>query len=325
MLSMQNARRDVVLCAAGAFAAFGLDKPVALIGAATAQGSAEPGFRSQRLGDIEVITLNDGVIRFPLREGWIRNASTEQTRAALRAADLEDTRIDLPFTATALRLRDRIALVDTGTGGFPIYGPTLGMAARSMAAAGIERSMVDTVLISHLHGDHIYGLMDRDTLAPLYPNAEIIVPAAELRWWAAPGSEAQASGPFRAGLAERIAATLARWPNVRRIDGETEILPGVRVLPAAGHTPGQVIHQVSAGREQLLITADVSLLPALFLRNPDWQVGLDLDGAMAAATRRRIFERAIAEGALVTGTHWPMPNLGRIVRDGHGYAFTPVT
>ena len=146
-----------------------------MIGAATAQGSAEPGFRSQRLGDIEVITLNDGVIRFPLREGWIRNASTEQTRAALRAADLEDTRIDLPFTVTALRLRDRIALVDTGTGGFPIYGPTLGMAARSMAAAGIERSMVDSVLISHLHGDHIYGLMDRDTLAPLYPNAEIIV------------------------------------------------------------------------------------------------------------------------------------------------------
>ena len=315
-------RRDVVLSAAGAFAAFGLSKPVAFIGAAQAQ-PANPGFFKHKVGDIEVTTLSDGIVEVPHREGFIKNANVEQTKAALRAAGLSDVHVPVPFTAMAVKIGDRLMLIDTGTGGFPIYGPKAGTLSQSMAAAGLDPKAVKTILISHLHGDHIYGLMNKDTNAQIFPDAEIIVPAGELKWWTQPGVDAMNLGPSRQGLAQRIRATLATWKNVRPDDGKAELVPGVRAIPAPGHSPGQITHLLSSGDKQLLVTADVSLLPALFAKNPDWQVGLDHDPAMAVETRKRIFERAVADKALVTGTHWIMPNIGTLARDGNGYAFVP--
>jgi glyoxylase-like metal-dependent hydrolase (beta-lactamase superfamily II) len=118
---------------------------------------------------------------------------------------------------------------------------------------------------------------------------------------------------------------LATWKNVRPVDGEAELLPGVRAIPAHGHSPGQVAHLLSSGDKQLLVTADVSLLPALFLRNPDWQIALDQDPAMAVETRKRIFDRAVADKLMVAGTHWLLPNVGTIAKDGSGYAFVSDT
>lgn len=187
-------RRDLVLNAAGALAAFGLNAPVAFIGAAQAQSFGDP-FRRHKVGDVEVISLIDGFAEVPHREGWIRNASVEQTKAALRASGLNDAHIPIPFTATVIKLADRLVLVGTGTGGFPIYGPRSGMLMQNMAAAGLDPKNVKTILISHLHGDHIFGLMNKDTGAQVFPDAEIIVPEAEAQMVDAPGSRRHGSGP----------------------------------------------------------------------------------------------------------------------------------
>jgi glyoxylase-like metal-dependent hydrolase (beta-lactamase superfamily II) len=317
-------RRDLVLSAAGAYAAFGLNKSIALIGAAEAQPIPDPGFFKYKVGDIEVVLLSDGTSEAVHREGWIRNATVAQTKAALRAAGLSDAFVPVPFTVMALKIRERLVLIDSGTGGFPIYGPKAGLLAKSMAAAGLDPKAVKTVLISHLHGDHIYGLMDRETYAQTFPEAEIIVPAEELRWWTQPGVDALDLGPTRVGLAPRIRATLAAWKNVRPIEGEAELLLGVHTIKAYGHSPGQMTHLVESGGKQLFVTADVSLLPALFARNPNWQGSLDQDPAMAVTTRKKIFERAIADKAMIAGTHWILPNLGTISKDGNGYAFVPI-
>jgi glyoxylase-like metal-dependent hydrolase (beta-lactamase superfamily II) len=131
-------------------------------------------------------------------------------------------------------------------------------------------------------------------------------------------------GPTRKGLSQRIRNTMAAWKNVRPVDdGEADLIAGVRAIPAAGHSPGQVAHLVSSGTQHLLVTADVSLLPALFVRNPEWQVRLDQDPLMAVETRKRIFARAVADKLMITGTHWLLPSVGTIAKDGHGYAFTP--
>ena len=110
----------------------------------------------------------------------------------------------------------------------------------------------------------------------------------------------------------------------RPTNGNFEILPNVRAIPAQGHSPGQITHLLSSGDRQLFVTADVSLLPALFAKNPDWQVNLDQDPAMAAETRRRIFERAVVDKAMIAGTHWFLPNVGTLSKDGNGYAFVAV-
>jgi glyoxylase-like metal-dependent hydrolase (beta-lactamase superfamily II) len=315
-------RRDLVLSAAGAYAAFGITKPVAFIGAAHAQQTNQSFFKC-KVGDIEVITLSDGIVEVPHREGYIKNANVEQTKAALRVAGLSDAHVPVPFTVMAVKMGDRLMLIDSGTGGFPIYGPKSGLLAQSMAAAGLDPKAVKTILISHLHGDHIYGLMDKETNAQIFPEAEIIIPAEELAWWTRPEVDAMELGPSRKGLAQRVRATLATWKNVRPVAGETELVPGVRSIFAPGHSPAQITHLLSSGSKQLLVTADVSLLPALFAKNPDWQVNLDQDPAVAVETRKRIFERAIADQAMVAGTHWMLPNVGTLTKDGNGYAFVP--
>jgi glyoxylase-like metal-dependent hydrolase (beta-lactamase superfamily II) len=125
-------------------------------------------------------------------------------------------------------------------------------------------------------------------------------------------------------LSQRIRETLATWKNVRPFEGNDELVPGIGALPAYGHSPGQIAHLVGAGTSALLLTADVSLLPALFARNPHLEVSLDQDSQMAVETRKRIFDRAIADQLYVTGTHWLLPNVGTLARDGRGYAFVPV-
>jgi glyoxylase-like metal-dependent hydrolase (beta-lactamase superfamily II) len=319
----QLTRRDLVLSAVGAEIAFGLNKSVAFIGAAQAQQAAAVPFRKHTVGELEVYSLVDGLLELPPRDGFIRNANAEQIKTALRSSGLSDAVISIPFTAMAVRMRDRLVLIDTGTGGFPIYGPNSGKLRQSMAAAGLDPADVKTILISHLHGDHIYGLLDKDTKAQTLPNAEIVVPAAELAWWIRPEVDGMDLGPTRKGLSQLIRTTIATWKNVRQAGPDEEPLPGIRAIPASGHSPGMTAYLLSSGNRQLLITADASLLPALFVRNPHWQIALDQDPNLAVETRRRLFDQVVADKLLVTGTHWPLPNIGTMVKDGSGYVFAP--
>jgi len=154
-----------------------------------------PFFRHQTLGDVDVFFLNDGIRHAPLVAGFVRNASIEQMRAALQDAGLPDNSVPIPFTAVALKRGEELILVDIGTGGFPVYGRNCGLMLQSLMLAGFRPADVKTILITHLHGDHIYGLVNRDTLAQVFPNARIIVPAAELAWWTRPEVERIDLGP----------------------------------------------------------------------------------------------------------------------------------
>ncbi len=192
-----------------------------------------------------------------------------------------------------------------------------------MAAAGLNPKAIKTILISHLHGDHIYGLMNNETDAQVFPYAEIVVPAAELKWWTRPGVELLNFGPTRKGLAQRIRATIAKWKNVRTFEGEPELLPGVRVIQAHGHSPGMVTHLVSSGGKQFLISSDLVNLSPHIQTNPDWQLSIDMDPQMASETRRKIFDRAVADKLMISGSHWMQPNVGTFAKDGNTYVFTP--
>ncbi len=315
-------RRDLTLGAAGAYVAFGLGKPVSFIDAANAQPSVTAPFRKYKVGDVEVFALIDGMRDVPLREGMVRNVDLEQVKAVLRSAGFPENRAPLRFNVMALKLRDQVVLIDSGTGGHPIYGEGNGRLFESMAAAGLDPKAVKTILISHLHGDHIYGLMNNETNAQVFPDAEIVVPAAELNWWTRPGVESIDLGPTRKGLAKRIQATIPTWKNVRTFEGEPELLPGVYAVQAPGHSPGMVGHLVTSGGEQFLVGADVVNLSPHISTNPEWQLSIDQDPQMAVETRKKIFDRVVADKLTISGTHWLMPNAGKLAKDGNGYVFT---
>jgi glyoxylase-like metal-dependent hydrolase (beta-lactamase superfamily II) len=326
-------RRRMVFSAASATAAFGLAGQLEFIGEAHAQKAAAgsgsdaavkplAGFKRFKVGDIEVTTIYDGVWEKAHDPGFIKNASVEDTKKALVAAKLTDAHVPIPFTVTVLKIKGKYVMFDAGTGGQ--VQPTAGlMMSQNMKAAGIDPAKIATILVTHYHPDHIFGLMAKDTNEQVFPNAEIIVPAAEHKWWT-DASVFTKLPEARHGLAKRIQATLPTWKNLRQIEGDKEVVPGVTAVASAGHTVGHTSYLVASGKSQLMVLSDVTNIPALFVKNPGWHAAFDADAAMAEATRRKLMDRAVADKMIVTGYHFGMPGAGRIAKDGAGYVFKPI-
>jgi len=183
------------------------------------------------------------------------------------------------------------------------------------AAAQTDRDDQQLVLSVH-HGDHITGLMAKETNAPIFPKAQIHVPAAEYKFWTDPS--------VSAGAAKRIQAVFPGWKNIRQYDGEIEVLPGVRAVSTPGHTPGHASYHVSSGGQQLMVLGDVTNTRALNMKNPGWHLVFDADPNLAEANRRKMFDRLVADKVVATGYHWGMPGAGTVAKDGNGYALVPV-
>jgi glyoxylase-like metal-dependent hydrolase (beta-lactamase superfamily II) len=322
-------RRQFVVSASAAAAAFGLDKPVAFITPARAQNAAGPnallekGFVTFKVGDIEVTQLYDGIWEKAHDPGFIRQVTVEETKAALRAAGLPDAHVPIPFTVTVIRTHGKTVMFDSGTGAQ--LAPTAGLITKKdlFKVAGIDPTNVSAIIVTHFHPDHIFGLMAKDTNAQIFPKAEIIVPAAEYKWWTDPGLIAKLP-EARQGLAKRIQATFPGWKNIKQLEGDKEVVPGVRPVASYGHTPGHTSYLVSSGNQQLMVLGDVTNIPALFVKNPGWHAAFDQDALMAEASRRKMFDRCVAEQLMVAGYHYGMPGAGTIVKDGGGYAFVPI-
>jgi glyoxylase-like metal-dependent hydrolase (beta-lactamase superfamily II) len=192
-----------------------------------------------------------------------------------------------------------------------------------MRAAGIDRRQISTILVSHFHPDHVWGLMEKGTNDAVFPEAELVVNSAEYNFWTEPGRvEKLPEGRRAAG--KRIADVFPTWNNWKLVESGAEVAPGVQILEAVGHTPGHSIFLVTSGSDQLLVSNDTMYVPALLAPHPDWQGSYDQDGPMAVATRRKIVDRAIADETMICGAHFPFPGLGKFARDGNAYAFTPV-
>ncbi len=312
-------RRTVVLSAA-ATAALGLSGPLEFLPKANAMDMRKKGFIKYKVGDIECISLYDGIWQKKHADNFIRNASVDDTKAALKKAGLSTDFVPIEFTQTVVKSGGKTILIDAGTGGQ--LAPTAGMTMKHMAAAGIDAGKVDTVVISHFHPDHIFGLMAKDTNAQIFPDAEIVVPEAEYKYWTDPAVIATLS-ERRQGLAKRIQATFPTWKNVRQIGADTELAPGLRSVPAYGHTPGHTAFHVASGSDELLVVGDAANVPALFVANPTWQAVFDGDPQMATETRIKLFDRAVADKAVIAGYHFGFPNAGTISKDGKGYVFQP--
>ncbi len=281
-----------------------------------------PGFKRMALGDIEIIALNDGVARRPLGEEFVKNAPIAEVRAMLASQGLPTDHIDIPFTPFLVVAGGRKMLMDTGLGEFG--GPTTGKLLDNLRAAGLQASDIDTVLISHFHGDHISGL--RNKAGDLvFPNAKVMVPAPEYAFWMDDARMAAAPEGMK-GAFMGVRRVFGAMPadKLVRFEPGGEVAPGVSTMAAYGHTPGHSLFQVSSGQRKFIYVADLTNVPALFASNPDWAVQFDMDAEAARVVRRKVFDMMANDKVIAGGFHFPFPAMGGIEKAGNGFAFKPV-
>ncbi|MEA2985407.1 MAG: hypothetical protein QOD94_1661 [Alphaproteobacteria bacterium] len=312
-------RRDVL--AGAAFAASALSATRSLAAAPFADLQAPTLYR-YNIGSYELTALSDGLWERPIDDKFVRNADPADVRKAMTDAFLPATnKLPIPFTALLVNTGSKLVLIDTGSGGQ--IAATAGTFNANLAAAGVTPAQIDIILISHFHPDHINGIKTKDD-ERYFPNAEIKVPQAEWDFWMDESLPGRAAPEIKGYVlnARRIFHNIAH--GVTRFSPGAELAPGIMSIAAPGHTPGHTAFSVASGNDSMLVLSDTSNHPKLFVRYPEWQPVLDMDGEAAVATRRRLLDRAASDRMLVQGYHFPFPASGHIAKNGSGYELVAV-
>jgi glyoxylase-like metal-dependent hydrolase (beta-lactamase superfamily II) len=284
-------------------------------------GQQAPGYYRFKVGELEVTAINDGMVFRPL-EGLIRNASLDDVKQALGAAFLPNDKMTIPFTTLVVNTGSRLVLLDTGNG--DSGAPTTGSWMRNFRAAGFDPANVDTILISHFHGDHINGLRLKDGTA-VFPKAQVMVPAPEWAFWMSDDKMAAAPDGLKPNFqnVRRVFGPNAK--DVNQFEWGREPVTGVSTIAAPGHTPGHTGFALSSGNGRLLVMSDTTNNPVLFARRPDWTAVFDMDGEQAIQTRRKMLDMAAADRLQVSFYHAAFPATGFIAKEGNGFQMVPMS
>ncbi|WP_342361675.1 MBL fold metallo-hydrolase [Terrarubrum flagellatum] len=282
---------------------------------ATAQA---PGFYRFKVGDYQVTAIHDGFAGRPL-DGFVRNAKLDDVQKAMSTAFMPTDRLPLYFTALVINTGSKLIAIDTGNGNSG--APSSGKWMENLKAAGFAPEQIDTILISHFHGDHINGLRLKDGTA-VFPNTEIKVPEVEWTYWMDDAKMNAASDALKGGF-QGVRRVFNDMKNVSRYEWGKEVAPGITAIQSEGHTPGHTSFMISSGNGKLLVMSDVVNLPSLFVRHPDWHAVFDMNGDIAAKTRKKMLDMAATEKTQVVFYHAPFPAAGYIEKSGSSYEFVP--
>jgi glyoxylase-like metal-dependent hydrolase (beta-lactamase superfamily II) len=284
-------------------------------------------FYRYKVGSVEITVVSDGISKLAVTPAFVLNASVNDVNKALRDAFMEPDTFVYPYNPIVINTGSKLAVLDMGTGeaSFAASKGMNGQLMANLAAAGIDRNAIDTVIISHYHGDHINGLLRADN-SLTYPNAEILVPAPEHKYWMDDGEMARSPTQRIADLHKNVRRVMTAdvKKRLRTYEWDKEVIPGVLAVGTPGHSPGHTSHIVTSGNAKVYVQADVTHAPFLFARHPGWHAFYDHEPALAEETRRKVYDMLAAERMMVQGFHYPFPSVAHVEKTADGYREMPM-
>lgn len=277
-----------------------------------------------RIGDIDVLVVSDGVLPLPtVMLG--HNADPADRATWLHDMFLPPDAFDWALNAVMVRSGGKTILIDAGLGSDPdLHLPRAGQLIKRLEAAGIDLSSVTDLVLTHMHMDHVGGLLVGGVKERLRKDLRIHVAAAEVKFWEAPDFS---HTNMPQGFPDALRATAKRFVQeyrrqLRPFAEEQEVAPGVIVRRTGGHTPGHSVVRVASGGEALTFAGDAVF--AVGFDQPDWHNGFEHDPEEAARVRIRLLRELAESGEMLVATHLPFPSVGRVAIDGNAFRWVPV-
>ncbi len=312
--------KKIALMATLASATFiaSLGSQLAVAAAPMAKTSA-PGYFRIMLGSFEVTAINDGTVDLPVDK--LLNNPEPKTQAALADSFLKAP-LETSVNTYLINTGEKLILIDAGAG--TLFGPTLGKFVANLRASGYEPAQIDDIYITHLHSDHIGGLVSNNALA--FPNAVVHVDQKDTDFWLSKANLDKAPEDSKAFYADAV-AMLTPYKNAKKLapfNHKTQLTPGIKAVSAYGHTAGHSIYEVESQGQKLWLIGDLIHVTAVQLDHPEITIAFDSDQKKAAAERDRIFTQAAKEGVLIGAVHIQFPGLGHLRKEGSSYEWIPV-
>ena len=277
-----------------------------------------------RVGEIDVLVVSDGVL--PLPTAMLGHNADPSARAAwLNDMFLPPDAFDWSLNVVVVRSGGQTILVDAGLGLDPNLNlPRAGQLAKRLAGAGIDLASVTDVVLTHMHMDHIGGLLVDGVKDRLRPDLRIHVAAAEVKFWESPDFSHVSMPP---GFPDALRSAAKRFAKeyrnqLRLFDEEHEVAPGVVVQRTGGHTPGHSVVRLASGGDRLTFAGDAVF--TVGFEHPDWHNGFEHDPEEAARVRVGLLTELASTGEQLVATHLPFPSVGRVAIDGDAFRWVPI-
>jgi glyoxylase-like metal-dependent hydrolase (beta-lactamase superfamily II) len=288
--------------------------------------SQAPGYYRMMLGQFEVTALLDGFVN--LNAALLRNIPDSEAQTLLARAFVDDPR-KIPTSCNTFLVNTGSKLLLFDAGGGKTMGPGLGDLPQNLKAAGYTPEQVDLVLVTHLHPDHMGGLVAEGK--PAFPKAVVYLAQAENDYWLSVAEPEGVPDGYKKHLQaarEQVRAVAAgylasnRW---KTFDSASLPIPGVKPIPIPGHTPGHTAYEISCDGQSFLIIGDMIHLGAVQFARPEATVLFDANPAQAASSRTALFGRIAGSKTFVAAMHLPFPGIGHLRADDKNvYTWIPI-
>lgn len=279
-----------------------------------------PGYYRMMLGDFEVTALSDGTVELPVNK-ILTNIKAAKVDAALAKYSLKSP-LETSVNAYLINTGEKLILIDTGAA--KLFGPTLGNLQESIKAAGYTPEQVDEIYITHMHADHVGGLMSGDKIA--FPNAILRSDKKDADFWLSKENLDKAPEANK-GFFQGAQASVNPYVSAGKykpFEGNTDLVTGIKAVVTRGHTPGHAVYVVESKGQKMVVMGDLMHVAAVQFAQPSVAIAFDGDSKTAIAERKKLYASAAKENYLFAVAHVSFPGIGRVRTDGAGYAWMPV-